>query len=191
MACNVIDARLEPCKEYIGGIQGIFLINFAWNDVITLAATGTNIGAVETIKDSAAVLKTGYYWELKGASSFDYTPTSDRNGGTTMYQANLNLNFKPSNNSATPMRDFADINTLLKGRWRIVVWDRNDNFWLMGEKFGCDGTTGAGSWGANLGDPRTYAITFSAEEANPPRPLNALTYAGLSTIFTVDSTPAV
>lgn len=188
MACNTIDARLEPCKEYIGGIQGIFLINFAWNDVIALSTTGANIGAVLTIKDSSAVLKTGYFWELKGASSFDWTPTSDRNGGTTMYSTTLNVNFKPSA-VATPMKDFNDLNNLLKGRYRIVVWDRNDNFWLMGEDFGCDGTTGAGAWGTALGDPRTYAVTFISEEANPPRPLDAFTFAGLSTIFTVDSTP--
>jgi len=189
MACNTIDARLEPCKEYIGGIQGIFLIPFVWSDVITYATTGSNIGSVLTIKDSAAVLKTGYFWELKGASSFEYAPTSDRNGGTTMFTTTLNVNFKPSS-VTTAMKDFTDMMTLTQGRFRIVVWDRNDNFWLMGEQFGADATTGAGSWGTALGDPRTYSVTFIGEESEPPKPLNTTTYAGLSTIFTPDSTPS-
>ncbi len=187
MACNSINARLEPCKEYVGGIQGIFLIPFVWSDVVELQTVG-QVGTVKTIKNSSAVLVTGYFWELKGASTFDVTVTSDRNGGTTMYETALVVNFKPKS-LTTPIADFDDVNTLSKGRWRVVVWDRNDNFWLVGEEYGADATTGTESWGANLGDPRTYAITFSSMEANPPRPLDALSYAGLSTIFTPDVTP--
>lgn len=189
MACNTIDARLEPCKEYIGGIQGIFLIPFVWSDVIELQTSAPNIGAVKTIKNASATLVTGYFWELKGASTFDVTITSDRNGGTTMYESSLNVVFKPK--SLTSMvDDFDTLDNLAKGRWRIVVWDRNDNFWLLGEDYGADATTGAENWGANLGDPRTYSVTFISQEANPPRPLNSTTYAGLSTIFTPDVTPA-
>lgn len=187
MACNTIDARLEPCKEYVGGIQGVFLIPFVWSDVIELQTTG-NIGAVKTIKNAAATLVTGYFWELKGASTFDVAITSDRSGGTTMYESTLAVNFKPKSVTGF-MDDFDDLDNLAKGRWRVVVWDRNDNFWLLGEEFGCDATTGAENWGANLGDPRTYSISLISQEKVPPRPLDSTTYAGLSTIFTPDVTP--
>jgi len=188
MACNTIDARLEPCKEYVGGIQGVFLIPYVWSDIVELQTVG-RIGSVKTIKTSAAVLVTGYFWELKGASTFDVAITSDRNGGTTMYEATLVLNFKPKSVTGV-MTDFEDIRNLAEGRWRVVVWDRNDNFWLVGEEFGADANTGAGNFGANLGDPRTYAITLTSQERFFPRPLDSITYAGLSTIFTPDVTPA-
>jgi hypothetical protein len=187
MPCNVIDARLEPCKEYVGGIQGIFLIPFVWSDVIELQTVG-QIGTVKTIKTSSAVLVTGYFWELKGSSSFDVAMTSSRDNGTTMYDQNLTVVFKPKS-LTTPIYDFNDYNTLAKGRWRIVVWDRNDNFWLVGEEYGADATTGVENFGTALGDPRNYSVTFVASESNPPRPLDSTTYAGLSTIFTPDSTP--
>jgi hypothetical protein len=185
MACNTIDARLEPCKEYLGGIQGIFLIPFEWSDQITVSGTG----AVNQIAAAdGTTLKTGYFWELKGASSFEDAITSDRNNGTTFHETTLTINFKPKS-QATPEYDFTDINTLAQGRWRIVVWDRNDNFWLVGEEYGADASTGQESWGTALGDPRTYSVTFMAQEKMGPRPLDSVTYAGLSTIFTADVTP--
>jgi hypothetical protein len=185
MACNTIDARLEPCKEYLGGIQGIFLIPFTWSDVITVGASG----AVTKIAESGGVtLKTGYFWELKGSSSFEDAITSSRENGTTFHETTLMVSFKPKS-QATPEYDFTDINTLSQGRWRIVVWDRNDNFWLLGEEFGADATTGAESWGTALGDARTYSVTFVAQEKMGPRPLDATSYADLSTIFTADATP--
>jgi len=188
MPCSTIDARLEPCKEYVGGIQGIFLIPFVWSDVIELQTTG-NIGAVKSIKDASSTLVTGFFWELKGSNSFDVAITSDRNGGTTMYDTSLVVTFKPKS-LTTPMSEFNDIDNLSKGRWRVVIWDRNDNFYLMGEEFGADATTGGENWGTALGDPRTYSVTFNAQERYPVRPLDSVTYAGLSTIFTPDVTPA-
>jgi hypothetical protein len=189
MACNSIDARLEPCKEYVGGIQGVFFIPFVWSDIVNVVSGTGNIGAVSSITDSAATNVTGHFWELKGPSTFEVAVTSDRNGGTTMYEGTLSMTWKPKAQDGF-INDFDDLNTLAKGRWRIVVWDRNDNFWLLGEEYGADVTTGAESWGANLGDPRTYNLSFISTEANPPRPLDASSYADLSSIFTVDATPA-
>jgi hypothetical protein len=188
MPCNTIDARLEPCKEYLGGIQGIFLIPFTWSDVITIDAGGT----VSKIAQSGGVtLVTGYFWELKGSSSFEDAVTSSRENGTTFHETTLSVVFKPKGtSSANAASDTLDLNTLAQGRWRVVVWDRNDNFWLLGEEFGCDVSTGAESWGTALGDPRTYTATFMAQEKYGPRPLASVTYAGLSTIFTADATPA-
>jgi hypothetical protein len=185
MACNTIDARLEPCKEYLGGIQGVFLIPFVWSDVITVDADGL----VTSIADSGATAVTGHFWELKGSSSFEDAITSSRENGTTFHESTLTMVWKPKA-QASPEVDFTDINTLVQGRWRVVVWDRNDNFWLLGEEYGADANAGAESWGTAQGDPRTYTVTFSAMEKMGPRPLDATSYADLSSIFTVDATPA-
>lgn len=185
MACNTIDARLEPCKEYLGGIQGIFLIPFTWSDIVT---TGVNGEVTKLTASDGTTLLTGYFWELKGSSSFEDAVTSSRENGTTFHDTTLMVSFKPSAQT-TPYKEFTDLNTLAQGRWRIVVWDRNDNFWLVGEEYGADATTGAESWGTALGDPRTYSVTFMAQEKMGPRPLSATSYSGLSTIFTADVTP--
>ena len=186
MACNVIDARLEPCKEYLGGIQGMFLIPFVWSDVVTVDGTG----AVSLIAESGGVTKkTGYFWELKGASSFSDSITSSRENGTTFHESTLMVKFKPKS-IATPWLDVKDVETLATGRWRVVVWDRNDNFWLLGEEYGADVTTGTEDWGVALGDSRSYTLNFVAQEKFGPRPLASVTYAGLTAIFTPDVTPA-
>jgi len=184
MACNTIDARLEPCKEYLGGIQGMFLIPFVWSNIVTITSS-----AVSKISTDGTVLVTGYFWELKGANSFADVITSSRDNGTTFHESTLSVKFKPKSQT-TPWLDTNDVETLATGRWRVVVWDRNDNFWLLGEEFGCDVNTGSEDWGTALGDARTYTLNFMAQEKYGPRPLSAVTYAGLSTIFTVDATPA-
>lgn len=185
MSCNTINARFEPCKEYLGGIQGMFLIPFTFTDIVT-----TNVdGAVSKLSQSdGTTLLTGYFWELKGASSFTDAITSSRENGTTFHESTLMVKFKPKS-QATPWLDVKDVETLATGRWRIVVWDRNDNFWLLGEDYGCDVTTGTEDWGTALGDGRSYTLNFISQEKFGPRPLASVTYAGLSTIFTPDVTP--
>jgi len=187
MACNTIDARLEPCKEYLGGIQGVFFIPFTWSDIVNIDTT-TNVGAVTSITDSGATNVTGYFWELKGSSSFSDATTSSRENGTTFHESTLMVSFKPSAQT-TPWLDTEAYKNLAEGRWRIVVWDRNDNFWLLGEEYGCDVSTGTEDWGVALGDARVYTLSFMAQEKYGPRPLDATSYSDLSSIFTIDATP--
>lgn len=180
MSCNTITARYEPCKEFLGGIQGIFLIPFVWSDIVTI--NGTDACSKITASDGTTLVN-GTFWELKGASSFANTGTSSRENGTTFNESTLMVKFKPKA-QATPWLDAKDLQTLVQGRWRIIVYDRNDNFWLLGEEYGCDATTSTEDWGTALGDARTLSVTFISQEKFGPRPLTAVTYAGLSAVFT-------
>jgi hypothetical protein len=183
MACNTIDARLEPCKEYLGGIQGMFLIPFTFSDVITVDGTG----AVSKIAESGGVtLKTGYFWELKGLSTLEIGGAVSRDNGNTTYTQTLTLSLKPSGN--TPALNESDreiFESLDKGRWRVVAWDRNNVFTLLGENEGLDATTDVKSWGTQMGDANLYTVTLVGMEKNSKAIVDAETYSDMSTVVTV------
>jgi hypothetical protein len=40
MACNTLANRYEPCKEFAGGLRGVFLVPYAFGDVVTKDAGG-------------------------------------------------------------------------------------------------------------------------------------------------------
>ena len=123
--------------------------------------------------------------ELKGLSTIETTITASRDNGTSMYETIFTLSFKPSGLTAiSGDLDTDAIQTLVKGRWQIVVWDRNDQFWLLGESLGCDANGGSESWGVQMGDARLNTITFSSQEKLPPAIIDANSMASISLVVT-------
>jgi len=113
------------------------------------------------------------------------TITASRDNGTTMYESIFTLSFKPS--GVTPVAgdlDMDSIQTLSKGRWQIVIWDRNDQFWLIGQTLGCDANGGSSSWGVQMGDARLNTITFSSQEKLPPAIIDANSAASIAMVIT-------
>lgn len=175
-------ARYEPCKQYVGGIKAAYFIPFEWLNrvtkstagIVTLIDNGTSTSPIPAI-----------FWELKGLSTIETTITASRDNGTSMYETIFTLSFKPSGlTAAAGDLDSDSIQTLVKGRWQIIVWDRNDQMWLLGETLGCDANGGSESWGVQMGDARLNTITFSSQEKLPPAILDATTSSALLNIIT-------
>ena len=186
--CGTLTGRYEPCKQYVGGIKGAFFIPFEFDTTITTDGSGLITQIVDT--SSPPVKVTGYFWELKGLSTIETSIVASRDNGTAMYETIFTLSFKPS--GVTPVTGDVDmdaIQTLTKGRWQIVVWDRNDQFWLIGQTLGCDANGGSSSWGVQMGDARLNTITFSSQEKLPPGIIDAETYTELESVITIS--PAV
>jgi hypothetical protein len=186
MACNTLANRYEPCKQFVGGLKGAFFIPFEFSTEVTKDAAGL----VTSINDGAAtpVKRTAYFWELKGLSTIETTITASRDNGTTAYETIFTLSFKPS--GSTPSTGDTDMdlaNTLSQGRWQIVVWDRNNQFWLLGETLGADANGGSMSWGVQMGDARINTITFQSMEPLPPAIVDAESYSDMSSVVTISA----
>ena len=179
-SCGTLLGRYEPCKQFVGGIKGAFFVPFEFTNAIATDGSGLvtqlNNGATPPVK------LTGYFWELKGLSTIETAVIASRDNGTSAYETTFTLSFKPS--GKTPVTGDADMDTLKtlsQGRWQIIVWDRNDQFWLIGETLGCDANGGSSAWGTQMGDARLNTLTFMSSEPNPPMSVDADTYAELST----------
>jgi hypothetical protein len=187
MACNTLANRSEPCKEFVGGLRGVFLVPYVFSNVVSKDASGLvtsiNNGASPTPTNSTA-----YFWELKGLSTLEVSGAASRDNGTTAYTQTLTLSLKPSGSTPAAADSDAEIfDTLTKGRWRVIVWDRNDVFTLLGETEGMDATTDVESWGTQMGDARLNTITLVGMEPTPKAIVDAESYSDMSTVVTVAS----
>lgn len=180
-SCGTLLGRYEPCKQYVGGIKVAYFIPFEFANRVT------KVGGAVTLIDNGANTNpiAAPFWELKGLSTIETTITASRDNGTSMYETIFTLSFKPSGLTAiTGDLDTDAIQTLVKGRWQIVVWDRNDQFWLLGETLGCDANGGSSSWGVQMGDARLNTITFSSQEKLPPAIIDANSATSIALVIT-------
>ena len=170
MACNITAGRNEVCKDSVGGLQGVYFLNFT-----TGSFTKDGNGEVTALPSGSTV----YYYELKGNSSYTETVNTSRDNGTTFFSQELLLNLKKLTNEMT-----TQMKLLAYGRPQIVVWTMNGDALLVGEKEGADMTAGTLQTGAAMGDLYGYSLTFQGMEKLPAAFLSGSTttnaFAGLS-----------
>jgi len=153
MACNLSAGRNEVCKESIGGIQGVYFVNYT-----TGSFTKDGSGLVTAVP-SGSVL---YFYSLKGTSAYTETVTTSRENGTTFFSQQLVLNLKKLTNEMT-----TQLKIMAYGRPQIIVWTNNGDSLLVGEHLGADVTAGTIQTGAALGDLYGYSVTFTGMEQLP------------------------
>jgi hypothetical protein len=170
MACNLTQGRQEVCKESIGGLAGVYFINYT-----TGSFTKNGSGQVTALPSGSTV----YYYELKGNSAYTETVNSSRDNGTTFFSQELVLNLKKLTNEMT-----TQLKLMAYGRPQIIVWTMNGDALLVGEREGADVTAGTIQTGAALGDLYGYSVTFTGQEQLPAAFLSGSTvtnpFAGLS-----------
>jgi hypothetical protein len=175
MSCNLSQGRQEVCKESVGGLQGVYFINYT-----TGSFTKNGSGQVTALPSGSTV----YYYELKGTSAYTETVNSSRENGTTFFNQELVLNLKKLTNEMT-----TQLKLMAYGRPQIVVWTMNGDALLVGEREGADVTAGTIQTGGALGDLYGYSVTFTGQEQLPAAFLSGSTttspFAGLSSQPTI------
>ena len=175
MSCNLSQGRQEVCKESIGGLAGVYFLNY------TTSSFAKNVNGQVTALPSGSTV---YYYELKGTSAYTETVNSSRENGTTFFNQELTLNLKKLTNEMT-----TQLKTMAYGRPQIVIWTMNGDALLVGEREGADVTAGTIQTGGALGDLYGYSVTFTGQEQLPAAFLSGSTttnpFAGLSTQPTI------
>jgi hypothetical protein len=175
MPCNISAGRNEVCKESVGGLQGVYFINY------TTGSFTKNVNGELTAVPSGSSL---YYYELKGTSAYTETVNSSRENGTTFFSQELVLNLKKLTNEMT-----TQLKLMAYGRPQIIVWTQNGDALLVGEREGADVIAGTIQTGAALGDLYGYSVTFQGQEQLPAVFLSGSTttnaLAGLTNNYTV------
>jgi hypothetical protein len=162
MACNLSAGRQEVCKESIGGLAGVYFLNY------TTGSFTKNASGEVTAYPSASTV---YYYELKGNSSYTETVNSSRDNGTTFFSQELTLNLKKLTNEMT-----TQLKLMAYGRPQIAVATMNGDTLLVGENEGADVTAGTIQAGAAMGDLYGYSVTFTGQEKLPAAFISGSTY---------------
>ena len=153
MACNLSQGRQEVCKESVGGLAGVYFLNFT-----TGSFSKNGSGEITALPSGSTV----YYYELKGTSAYTETVNTSRENGTTFFSQELTLNLKKLTNEMT-----TQLKLMAYGRPQIVVWTMNGDALLVGETEGADVTAGTIQTGGALGDLYGYSVTFTGQERLP------------------------
>lgn len=175
MSCIISKGRNEVCKESVGGLLGVYFINY------TTSSFTTGASGEITAVPSGSIL---YYYDLKGASSYTETVNTSRDNGTTFFSQELTLNLKQLTNEMT-----TQLKLLAYGRPQIIVYTQNGDALLVGQKNGADMTGGTIQTGGAMGDLYGYSLTFTGMEKLPAAFLSGSTttsaLGGLTSNYTV------
>jgi len=153
MACELTKGRKVPCKDILGGIVRVWLVDFG--------SLGTVSETADEITDMTGTFE-AFQYDCHGANSFEQTVNSSRENGTTFYEQVINLQF-----SKLSKEDNAELKLLAYGRPHVCIEDRNGNFMQFGLVHGCEVTGGTIVSGSSFSDLSGYTLTLTAQEAKP------------------------
>ncbi len=159
MSCAITQGFTLDCKDAVGGIKSIHLIDWA--------ASGFSIGGGEV---TATTVTGGVYtYELpKGTGSMVVTTNVSTENGTSFNQADVAFKLR---RLSTAKRN--ELKLLAAGRVFCIVKDNNDEAWLAGYEYGCDVTSMVANTGTAMGDSVGYEVTLSAIESEAPYKVQA------------------
>lgn len=165
MACTIGSGRTEPCKDVVGGLKAVYILNFETTDYSPEEASADS---ALTIKRLSAVgagvsnLAQAYKFELKGASSYTENVQASRENGTLAFEQVLELQLKKLTKES-----HKEIKALSFGRPHIIVEDYNGNLFLAGREHGMEVTGGTIVTGTAMTDMSGYTLTFTGMERKP------------------------
>lgn len=160
MACLLTQGFTLDCKDAVGGIKSIHLIS--WTASKFTAASG-EITATTVASGSV------FTYELpKATGSMTATTNVSVENGTSFTQTDVA--FKLRRLSTTKRNE---MKLLAQGRCYCIVKNNNDEYWLVGNEYGCDVTAMVANTGTAMGDSNGYEVTLSAIEAEAPYKLQS------------------
>ena len=156
MSCNLTAGRNEVCKESVGGLAGVYFVNYTGS--LANITDGESDALISTLPSGL----TAYFYDLKGTSAYTETVNTSRENGTTFFSQELVLNLKKLTNEMT-----TQLKLMAYGRPQIFVHTMNGDTLLVGQREGADVTAGTIQTGGALGDLYGYSITFTGQEQFP------------------------
>jgi hypothetical protein len=175
MSCDITHGREEQCKDAVGGLRNIYILNYGLYDPQTDVTYDTAVGYEDQITAIALpALSNIYKFELKGTNSFEQTITSSRENGTTFFEQVLSIQLKKQD-AVTHKQ----VKLLSYGRPNIIVENNNNQYFIAGLVRGMDVTAGTIANGTALGDMSGYGLTFTGQEPVIANFLDCTDEAGL------------
>lgn len=158
--CSLTAGFTLDCKDSVGGIKSIHLIDWA--------KTGFTVSGGEVTATTVASGSVFTYELPKATGSMTTTTNVSQENGTVFNQTDVVARLRKL---STAKRN--QLKLLAQGRCFAIVRDNNDNYWLCGREYGCDVTAMTAETGTAMGDNVGYNFTLSAIEADAPYKLTA------------------
>jgi hypothetical protein len=153
MACELTQGFTLDCKDGVGGVKQIVLVDK--NNVTSFSLDANEI--VTAI--NGAVSGDLFTYELPTqTASFEETINFNRDNGTVFYTQTVNVMLHKLSSAKR-----LELQTVAKARVYVFVLDTNDNWWAVGYENGADLSTSTAATGTALGDMNGYTLAFTHE----------------------------
>jgi hypothetical protein len=154
--CELTSGIALPCKDGIGGIKQIVLVNKTEVSSFTIDPVTEVVSLI--VGPSLADL---YTYELPTQTgSFEETINFNRDAGTIFYTQTVNVML----NKLTAAKR-VELQSVAQARVIVFVEDNNSNWWAVGYEYGADLSTATAATGAVLGDMNGFTLAFTHETA--------------------------
>ena len=153
MACELSTGFTLDCKDGIGGIKQIVLVD-------KTQVSSINVDANEIVTAiNGPVAGDLYTYELPTQTgSFEETINFNRDNGTVFYTQTVNVMLQKL--SAAKRLELQNVAT---ARVIVFVEDTNGNWWAVGYEYGADLSTSTAATGTALGDANGFTLAFTHE----------------------------
>ena len=155
MACELSAGFTLDCKDGIGGIKQIVLVDKA-------IVTGFTFDASEVVTAIAGATSGDLFtYELPTQTgSFEETINFNRDNGTIFYTQTVNVMLHKLSAAKR-----LELQSVAQARVIVFVLDTNGNWWAVGYENGADLSTSTAGTGTALGDMNGFTLAFTHEAA--------------------------
>lgn len=153
MACALTQGFNLDCRDAVGGIKEIYLIEIGNLSAVTEAS------GIVTAITNAAGKRFWKYSLIRETSNFSEAITGNEANGTIFYTQTGEIIV---NKKQASVRN--EIMLLAKNNVAIVAVDNNGKGWLYGRVFGLMLNAGTAATGTAWGDRNGYTLTFNGTE---------------------------
>lgn len=153
MPCSLTQSYNLDCRDSLGGVKEVYIMEFDKASVITVVA-----GAVTVLTKTTTSLFRKYNL-ISHTTEGEETVTSNRENGTSMVKQTVKF---PINKMTTAVRN--EILLLIQNRLLVVVVDQNDQGYLYGKDFGMMTNSISAKTGKTLADRNGYEISMESDE---------------------------
>lgn len=163
MACLITSGIAKGCKDSLGGIKTVYLAN--WTNVGTISPTySTDTTGIITGMTMSGGTKFYEFVPNKMSSNWVENVQSNVQNGTIAYEQVLTL-MLGKNQAATRNQ----IKLIGQAEVMAIVLDRNEKYWLLGERNGLELSGGNGGSGTAMTDMNGWNLSLSGSEQFPAR----------------------
>jgi len=159
MACEITGGYAIECRDSVGGVETIWLIENS--NLYDASGNSTVTSASGTV--TALNKKSGKrFWKFevpRATASTSNGITSSQENGTFFYTHQVIF---PINQRNATIRNI--VTTLAKNRCSFVTKEGDGLYRMFGKEFGLTLDNTEGTSGTGLGDRNGYTLTFSSQE---------------------------
>lgn len=161
MSCNSYSlSGIElGCKDHMGGIKCVWLIDESAVSAVTLNENKTEISAITLATDASFKA----YKFRKGTANMVSNATSDEANGTFSVQTDIALQFTKMETAKR-----TEIMAMCLGNMKGVVLDNNGKYWFVGMDQPISASAASGESGTAFTDFGGYKVTLTDNSKEMP-----------------------